>query len=78
MFTVSVSSGDRSDVLWEGLVNPFTDAGARRWQDVTVRLDRYVGRDVTLTLATSAGAAGNAVMDAALWREPVLRRSVTR
>jgi hypothetical protein len=77
-FTISVSSGDRSDILWQGHVDPFANRGARRWQDVTVRLDRYVGRDVTVTLATSAGGTGNAVMDAAMWREPVLRKSVMR
>jgi hypothetical protein len=77
-FTVSATSGEGSDVLWQRHVDPFADAGARRWQDVTVRLDRYVGREVTLTLTTIAGRAGNAVMDAAMWREPILRKSVIR
>ncbi len=77
-FTISVTTGDRTDVLWKEHVDPFADAAARRWQDVTVRLDRYVGQNVTLTLTTDAGPNGNAVMDAAMWREPILRPSVVR
>lgn len=77
-FTVSVTVDGRSDVLWTRHIDPFADQGARRWHDVTVRLDRYVGKTVTLTLATQSGPNGNAVLDAAMWREPVLRRSVVR
>ncbi len=66
------------DVLWEGHVDPYANPDDRQWRDVTVRLDRYVGQTVTLRLTTSAGPSGNAVMDAAMWREPVLRKSVVR
>lgn len=78
VFTVAVSQGATTDVLWQRHVDPFNDAGARRWHDVTIRLDRYVGREVVLTLSTTPGPNGNAVLDAAMWREPVLRRSVMR
>jgi hypothetical protein len=74
-FEISVVAGGRREVLWQGHVDPFSDPGARRWHDVTVRLDRYVGQELTLVLATGPGSSGNAVMDAAMWREPVLRRS---
>lgn len=74
-FSVRVEAEGRQDVLWRGHVDPFFDPSARTWRNVTVRLDRYVGRTVTLVLETDAGPQGNAVMDAAVWREPVLRPS---
>jgi hypothetical protein len=74
-FEISVVAGGRREALWHGHVDAFSDPRARRWHDVTVRLDRYVGQEVTLVLATGPGSGGNAVMDAAMWREPVLRRS---
>lgn len=77
-FTVAVIDGATTDVLWQRHVDPFYDPGSRRWFDVTVRLDRYVGRQIILTLSTAPGPNGNAVLDTAMWREPVLRRSVTR
>lgn len=77
-FSITASVDGRTDLLWQRHVDPYFDPGARRWVDVTVRLDRYVGREIGLTLRTTAGPTGNAVMDAAMWREPVLRRSVIR
>lgn len=77
-FTVAVELEGEHDVLWAGHIDPYFDATARRWHDVTVRLDRYVGQSVTLVLRTDAGPQGNAVRDAAIWREPILRPSRPR
>jgi hypothetical protein len=77
-FTITVSQGTTNDILWQGHIDPYANPGSRRWQDVTVRLDRYVGKEIVLSLSTGPGPSQNAVLDAAMWREPVLRKSVVR
>lgn len=74
-FTIAAEADGATQVLWSAHVDPFFDPTARAWRDVTVRLDRYVGRSIVLVFRTDPGPQGNAVRDAAMWREPVVRPS---
>ncbi len=65
--------GDEA-VLHHRHLDPFGTPADRGWHDVSVTFDDPRGRPDGIVLRVSAGPSGNAVRDAAMWREPAFVR----
>ena len=73
LFRVGVSDGRRYDPLFTQHVNPFANAGDRKWIQVWVDLSAYGGEDVELIFNTNTSAEGrgdDGRNDHALWGAP--------
>jgi hypothetical protein len=72
-FLVGVSDGRTFDELFTQHVNPFANAGDRKWIQVWVDLSAYAGEEVELKFNTRTGPPkreGDARADAPLWGAP--------
>ena len=72
-FFVAVSDGRTFDELFSQHVNPFANAGDRKWIQVWVDLSGYAGEEVDLIFNTRAGPgdqAGDRRNDQPLWGDP--------
>lgn len=73
LFYVGVSDGRRFDELFNQHVNPFGNAGDRKWIPVWVDLSAYAGENVELIFNTRTslpGKGNDARNDLALWGAP--------
>ena len=73
LFFVGVSDGRSFDQLFTQHVNPFSNAGDRKWIQVWVDLSAYAGEEVDLifnTRSSPANTAPDARNDAPLWGTP--------
>jgi len=73
LFLVGVSDGKRFDELFRQHVNPFGNAGDRKWVPVWVDLSAYAGEEIDLIFNTRSGPDGqgdDARNDHALWGAP--------
>ena len=78
LFRVGVSDGKTYDPLFEQHVNPFRNAGDRKWVPVMVDLSQYAGEQIDIIFNTNKSTeaslkAGNPVDDRhdfALWGAP--------
>jgi hypothetical protein len=73
LFRVAVSDGRTHDPLFTQHVNPFANAGDRRWIPVYVDLSAYAGEEVSLIFSTNSSSPGmgeNHDNDLALWGAP--------
>ena len=73
LFLVGVSDGQRFDELFRQHVNPFGNAGDRKWIPVWVDLSAYAGEEIELIFNTRTGPDGHADdprNDHALWGAP--------
>jgi hypothetical protein len=72
-FLVGVSDGRTFDQLFTQHVNPFGNAGDRKWVEVWVDLSAYAGEEVELKFNTRTGPPnheGDARADMPLWGAP--------
>lgn len=72
-FLVGVSDSRTFDELFTQHVNPFSNAGDRKWIEVWVDLSAYAGEEVELKFNTRTGPPnreGDARGDTPLWGEP--------
>ena len=72
LFFLGVSDGNRFDELFKQHVNPFANAGDRKWVQVWVDLSAYAGEEVELILNTrsSPDQSNDARNDFPLWGDP--------
>lgn len=73
LFFVGVSDGRSFEDLFKQHVNPFQNAGDRKWIQVWVDLSAYAGEEVELIFNTRAGPEGQAAdtrHDQPLWGDP--------
>lgn len=73
LFFVGVSDGRTFDELFSQHVNPFANAGDRKWIQVWVDLSPYAGEDVELIFNTRPGPgdqAGDTRNDQPVWGDP--------
>ena len=73
LFRVGVSDGRSYEDLFTQHVNPFANAGDRKWIQVWVDLSAYAGEEVDLTFNTNAGPRGQDADDRndhPLWGDP--------
>lgn len=73
LFRVGVSDGRTYEELFTLHVNPFTNAGERKWIPVMVDLSSYSGEEVDLIFNTNSGSPGQQEdhrNDLALWGAP--------
>lgn len=72
-FRFGVSDGRRYDELFRQHVNPFANAGDRKWIQVWVDLSAYAGEEVELIFNADSSPAGqpdDTRNDRALWGDP--------
>lgn len=72
-FLVGVSDGRAFEPLFEQHVNPFANAGDRKWFPVRVDLSTYAGEEVDIifnTYSSPPGAGDDQRNDAGLWGSP--------
>lgn len=73
LFLVGVSDGKRFDELFRQHVNPFGNAGDRKWVPVWVDLSAYAGEEIDLIFNTRSGPDGQGDdprNDHPLWGNP--------
>ena len=73
LFLVGVSDGKRFDELFRQHVNPFGNAGDRKWVPLWVDLSAYAGEEIDLIFNTRTGPDGagdDGRNDHALWGAP--------
>ncbi|MEK6589310.1 MAG: hypothetical protein AABZ11_01385 [Nitrospinota bacterium] len=54
-FEISISEGEKEKILFSRYIDPKTNKNERRWIDNSIDLSDYGGREVILSLRTSAG-----------------------
>jgi hypothetical protein len=69
-FSVGVSDKKTYDELLRLTINPFGNAGDRRWNEISLDLSQYAGETVDLIFNTRAGAKGDTNGDFAVWGNP--------
>jgi hypothetical protein len=72
-FLVGVSDGRAFEPLFEQHVNPFANAGDRKWLPVRVDLSTYAGEEIDLifnTYSSPAGKGDDQRNDLPLWGSP--------
>ena len=72
-FLVGVSDGRAYEQLFEQHVNPFANAGDRKWLPVRVDLSTYAGEEIELifnTYSSPPGQGDDQRNDLALWGSP--------
>ena len=75
LFRFGASDGRTYDELFTQHVNPFANAGDRKWIQVWVDLSAYAGEDMELIFNTNTSPAGKGNdprNDHALWGEPAI------
>jgi hypothetical protein len=55
-FMISASEGPNFETLYSGVLDPFKNAGDRRWLDVMLDLSSHAGRTISLMLNTRPSA----------------------
>lgn len=73
LFRAGVSDGRTYDELFTLHLNPFANAGDRKWVPVMVDLSAYAGEEVDVILNTNSGSPGQPEdhrADLALWGAP--------
>lgn len=61
---------EQEAVLYSKHLDPYRNAAERRWEALSIDLAALSRRPESIALLVTAGPNGNAVLDAAMWREP--------
>ena len=70
LFSVGVSDGKNYDELLSLMVNPFANAGDRKWNDISIDLSQYAGETVEVIFNTRSGPKDDRNGDFPVWGEP--------
>lgn len=62
--------GGKEAVLYSKHLDPYRNPDQRRWESLSIDLAALAGRPDRVALRVTAGPHGNAVLDAAMWRDP--------
>lgn len=71
-FAVDLRTTSQTVEIYSAYIDPKHNPQDRLWQQAQVDLSAYAGQEVTLTLRTDGGEAGDLQFDWACWGEPVL------
>ncbi len=69
-FSVSVSAAGAEEQVYSYYLNPKEDPSQRRWETARIDLSAYAGQEITLTLRTEGGEAGDIQYDWPCWGSP--------
>jgi hypothetical protein len=72
LFLIGVSDGRWYQTKHSITIDPFAQAGARRWHDVSVSLEEFAGLTVDMVLNTRPAGAGGSAGLVAVWGTPVV------
>jgi hypothetical protein len=70
LFSVGVSDGKNYDELLSLMMNPFANAGDRKWNDISIDLSQYAGETVDVIFNTRSGPKDDRNGDFPVWGEP--------
>ena len=79
-FSAAIAGEQGEQALYSSYLDPGSDPSQRGWQPAALDLSAYAGQQVTLTLQTDGGPAGDLQFDWACWGSPriVVQRPAQR
>jgi tetratricopeptide (TPR) repeat protein len=69
-FKVSLAASNTDQKIFSKYIDPKKNVSDRRWDPVNINLNEFAGQNITLTLSTDGGDAGDIQYDWACWGEP--------